>query len=129
MLAYGNARDLVLGLEVVLADGRVWNGLKALRKDNAGYDLKQLFIGSEGTLGIVTAAVLKLFPKPALDQRRLRRAAIRPGPPSTCSCSCGRGWTATSRPSSTCRPSRWRSCCGMFRARSARSPAPTAPTR
>ena len=64
VLAYGNARDLVLGLEVVLADGRVWNGLKALRKDNAGYDLKQLFIGSEGTLGIVTAAVLKLFPRP-----------------------------------------------------------------
>ncbi len=64
VLAYGNARDLVLGLEVVLADGRVWNGLKALRKDNAGYDLKQLFIGSEGTLGIVTAAVLRLFPKP-----------------------------------------------------------------
>ncbi len=64
VLAYGNARDLVLGLEVVLADGRIWNGLKALRKDNAGYDLKQLFIGSEGTLGIVTAAVLKLFPKP-----------------------------------------------------------------
>jgi FAD/FMN-containing dehydrogenase len=64
VLAYGNARDLVLGLEVVLPDGRVWNGLKALRKDNAGYDLKQLFIGSEGTLGIVTAAVLKLFPKP-----------------------------------------------------------------
>lgn len=64
VLAYGNARDLVLGLEVVLADGRVWNGLRALRKDNAGYDLKQLFIGSEGTLGIVTAAVLKLFPRP-----------------------------------------------------------------
>ncbi|MFE1600350.1 FAD-binding oxidoreductase [Methylobacterium sp. ID0610] len=65
VLAYGNARDLVLGLEVVLADGRVWNGLKALRKDNAGYDLKQLFIGSEGTLGIITAAVLKLHPRPA----------------------------------------------------------------
>ncbi|SDM84317.1 FAD/FMN-containing dehydrogenase [Methylobacterium phyllostachyos] len=64
VVAYGNARDLVLGLEVVLADGRVWNGLRALRKDNAGYDLKQLFIGSEGTLGIVTAAVLKLYPKP-----------------------------------------------------------------
>lgn len=64
VLAYGNARDLVLGLEVVLADGRVWNGLKALRKDNAGYDLKQVFVGSEGTLGIVTAAVLKLFPRP-----------------------------------------------------------------
>lgn len=64
VLAYGNARDLVLGLEVVLADGRIWNGLKGLRKDNAGYDLKHLFVGSEGTLGIITAAVLKLFPKP-----------------------------------------------------------------
>ena len=64
VLAYGNARDLVLGLEVVLADGRIWNGLTALRKDNTGYDLKDLFIGSEGTLGIITAAVLKLFPRP-----------------------------------------------------------------
>ncbi|MCX5497374.1 FAD-binding oxidoreductase [Kaistia dalseonensis] len=64
VLAYGNMRDLVLGLEVVLADGRVWEGLNALRKDNTGYDLKQLFIGGEGTLGIVTAAVLKLFPRP-----------------------------------------------------------------
>lgn len=64
VLRYGNARDLVLGLEVVLADGRVWNGLKALRKDNTGYDLKHLFIGSEGTLGVITAAVLKLYPKP-----------------------------------------------------------------
>ncbi|HEV2602200.1 MAG TPA: FAD-binding oxidoreductase [Microvirga sp.] len=64
VLRYGNARDLVLGLEVVLADGRIWNGLKGLRKDNSGYDLKDLFIGSEGTLGIITAAVLKLFPKP-----------------------------------------------------------------
>lgn len=65
VLAHGNARDLTLGLEVVLADGRVWNGLKALRKDNAGYDLKHLFVGSEGTLGIITAAVMKLHPKPA----------------------------------------------------------------
>src|SRR5829696_5963165 len=64
VLRYGNARDLVLGLEVVLADGWVWNGLTALRKDNTGYDLKHLFIGSEGTLGIIAAAVLKLFPKP-----------------------------------------------------------------
>ncbi len=64
VLAYGNTRQLVLGLEVVLADGRVWNGLNALKKDNTGYDLKDLFIGSEGTLGIITAAVLKLFPKP-----------------------------------------------------------------
>lgn len=64
VLAYGNTRDLVLGLEVVLADGSVWDGLRALRKNNTGYDLKQLFIGAEGTLGIVTAAVIKLFPKP-----------------------------------------------------------------
>jgi D-lactate dehydrogenase (cytochrome) len=64
VIRYGNARELVLGLEVVLADGRVWNGLRTLRKDNTGYDLKQLFLGSEGTLGIITAAVLKLFPRP-----------------------------------------------------------------
>ena len=64
VLRYGSARDLVLGLEVVLADGRVLDLLRTLRKDNTGYDLKQLFIGAEGTLGIITAAVLKLFPKP-----------------------------------------------------------------
>lgn len=62
VLRYGSMRDLTLGLEVVLADGRVWNGLRGLRKDNTGYDLKHLFMGSEGTLGIITAAVLKLFP-------------------------------------------------------------------
>lgn len=62
VLRYGNMRDLALGLEVVLPDGRIWNGLRGLRKDNTGYDLKHLFIGSEGTLGIITAAVLKLFP-------------------------------------------------------------------
>src|SRR4030081_3605922 len=64
VLRYGNARELVLGLEIVLADGRIWDGLRGLRKDNTGYDLKQLFLGSEGTLGIITAAVLKLFPRP-----------------------------------------------------------------
>jgi len=64
VLRYGNARDLVLGLEVVLPDGRVWEGLRSLRKDNTGYDLKHLFMGAEGTLGIITAAVLKLYPKP-----------------------------------------------------------------
>jgi FAD/FMN-containing dehydrogenase len=61
---YGNARDLVLGLEVVLPDGQIWNGLRRLRKDNTGYCLRQLFVGSEGTLGVITAAVLKLAPRP-----------------------------------------------------------------
>lgn len=64
VLTYGNMRELVLGLEVVLPDGQIWDGLRRLRKDNTGYDLKQLYIGSEGTLGIITAAVLRLFPKP-----------------------------------------------------------------
>ncbi|NRA29435.1 MAG: FAD-binding oxidoreductase [Parvularculaceae bacterium] len=64
VLRYGNARDLVLGLEAVLPDGRIWNGLNALRKNNTGYDLKHLFMGGEGTLGIITAAVLKLYPRP-----------------------------------------------------------------
>src|SRR5437868_10773025 len=64
VLRYGSARDQVLGLEVVLPDGRMWDGLRGLRKDNTGYDLKQLFLGAEGTLGIITAAVLRLHPKP-----------------------------------------------------------------
>ena len=64
VIRYGNARDHVLGLEVVLADGTVWDGLRSLRKDNAGYDMKHLFIGSEGTLGIITAATLRLYPDP-----------------------------------------------------------------
>ncbi len=64
VLAYGNTRELVLGLEAVLPNGEIWNGLRRLKKDNTGYSLKNLFIGAEGTLGIVTAAVLKLFPKP-----------------------------------------------------------------
>lgn len=64
VLRYGNARDLCLGLEVVTAKGEIWNGIKGLRKDNTGYDLRDLFIGSEGTLGIITAAVMKLYPLP-----------------------------------------------------------------
>jgi FAD/FMN-containing dehydrogenase len=67
VLRYGNTRDLVLGLEVVLPDGRIWKGLRGLRKDNTGYDLKHLFIGAEGTLGIITAATLKLVPRPAAN--------------------------------------------------------------
>ncbi len=64
VLAYGSARSLAFGLEVVLADGRIWNGLRTLKKDNTGYDLRDLVIGSEGTLGVITAAALKLFPEP-----------------------------------------------------------------
>ncbi len=67
VLRYGNMRDLVLGLEVVLADGSVLPALRGLRKDNTGYDLKQLFVGAEGTLGLITAATLKLFPAPAVE--------------------------------------------------------------
>ena len=65
VLRYGNARDLCLGLEVVMADGSIWHGLKRLRKDNTGYDLRHLLIGSEGTLGVITAASLQLHPVPA----------------------------------------------------------------
>ncbi len=92
VLRYGNTRDNVLGLEVVLPDGSIWDGLHALRKNNTGYDLKHLFIGSEGTLGIITGAVLKLHPLPtarsvawlsvaspqmALDMLGLFRSVVR----------------------------------------------------
>ena len=75
VLRYGSARDLVLGLEVVLPDGQVLDGLRGLRKDNTGYDLKHLFIGAEGTLGVITAAVLKLFPRPQRMETALAAAA------------------------------------------------------
>ncbi len=68
VLRYGNTRDLALGLEVVTAEGEIWNGLRGLRKDNTGYDLRDLFIGSEGTLGIITAATLKLYPLPVAQR-------------------------------------------------------------
>ena len=74
VLAYGNARELTTGVEVVLADGRIVNALSKLRKDNTGYDLKDLFVGAEGTLGIITAAALKLFAAAARARDRLRRA-------------------------------------------------------
>ncbi len=73
VLRYGNARELCLGLEVVTAEGEVWSGLSGLRKDNTGYDLRDLFIGSEGTLGVITAATLKLFPKPAASLTAMAR--------------------------------------------------------
>ncbi len=84
VLRYGNTRNLVLGLEVVLPDGRIWNGLRSLRKDNTGYDLKQLFIAGEGTLGIITAAVLRLFPKPTASETAWMRS-MAPKPASRCS--------------------------------------------
>jgi FAD/FMN-containing dehydrogenase len=77
VIRYGMARELVLGLEVVLADGRVWNGLRTLRKDNTGYDLKQLFLGAEGSLGIITAAALRLFARP---RERVTLFAAVPSP-------------------------------------------------
>ena len=92
VLRYGNMRELTLGLEAVLPDGRIWPGLRGLRKDNTGYDLKHLFIGAEGTLGIITAAVLKLFPRP-------RRAAT--------------AWLAVSDPAAAVELlSRLRGACG-----------------
>jgi len=84
VLRCGMARDLVLGLEVVLPDGRVWDGMKGLRKDNTGYDLKQLFIGSEGTLGIITAAALKLFPRPSQVQTVVLGLRVLCGRPGGC---------------------------------------------
>src|SRR5499427_3265812 len=75
VLRYGNTRELTLGLEVVLPDGQIWDGLRGLRKDNTGYDLKQLFIGAEGTLGVITAATVKLFPKPR--DKRTSYVALR----------------------------------------------------
>jgi FAD/FMN-containing dehydrogenase len=75
VLRYGNARELCLGLEVVTPEGEIWDGLRTLRKDNTGYDLRDLYIGSEGTLGVITAAVLKLFPLPAAQNVSLLAVA------------------------------------------------------
>lgn len=71
MLRHGNARELCLGLEVVTPAGEIWDGLSGLRKDNTGYDLRHLYIGSEGTLGVITAAVMKLQPQPAATRTAL----------------------------------------------------------
>ena len=99
VLRYGNTRNLVMGLEVVLADGSVWDGLRGLRKDNTGYDLKQLFIGAEGTLGIVTAAVLRLFPKPTASETAWV-GIDSPRPAWRCSATCRRAWATRCPPSS-----------------------------
>jgi FAD/FMN-containing dehydrogenase len=96
VVRYGNARELCLGLEVVTAQGDIWDGLSGLRKDNTGYDLRDLFIGSEGTLGIITAATMKLYPLPAaqltawaaVPSHAGRRGAAGPGAPAP-----GRGLT------------------------------------
>ena len=123
VLAYGNARQLVLGLEVVLADGRIWNGLNALKKDNTGYDLKDLFIGSEGTLGVITAATLKLFPKPPRWPPPSSRCP-RSMPHSRCSASRRKPPARASPPSRSCArpPSRWSSSTPTTRA----TPSPRA---
>jgi len=112
---YGNARDLVLGLEVVLPDGQVWNGLRRLHKDNTGYCLRQLFVGSEGTLGIITAAVLKLYPQP----REVAVALCAIASPEAALELFNRFQQhdpRRSRPMSTCRGrgSSW--CCAIYRA-------------
>jgi FAD/FMN-containing dehydrogenase len=93
VVRYGNTRDLCLGLEVVTPQGEVWNGLKGLRKDNTGYDLRDLFIGSEGTLGVITAATLKLYPQPAAQAHRLGRRALD----GTCRGTAGPGAPAPGR--------------------------------
>ena len=90
-IRYGNTRDLILGLEVVLPDGRLWDGLRRLRKNNTGYDLKHLFIGSEGTLGVVTAATVKLFPRP----RQVQAAFVAVRDPEAAIDLLGRMRTAT----------------------------------
>ena len=100
VLRYGNARELVLGLEVVLPDGRVWNGLRGLRKDNTGYDLKQLFIGAEGTLGVITAAVLRLYPKPTASADGMDRARQPARRASSCWRRCASRSASASPPSS-----------------------------
>jgi FAD/FMN-containing dehydrogenase len=98
VLRYGNARELCLGLEVVTADGSVWSALRRLRKDNTGYDLRDLFIGSEGTLGVITAAVLKLFP--LLIPRRAWSSSATSAT-ATCTTTCRRRPASSRRPFAT----------------------------
>ncbi|GIT14540.1 MAG: hypothetical protein CM1200mP36_02960 [Gammaproteobacteria bacterium] len=105
-MRYGTARDLVLGLEVILPTGEVLSELKGLRKDNTGYDLKSLFLGAEGTLGVITAAVLKLFPEPRSRQTALLGIAT-PRPLVIFSEGLAAGVLTASYLQSTCHARRW----------------------
>ncbi len=105
---YGNARDLVLGLEAVLPDGALWNGLRRLRKDNTGYCLRQLLVGAEGTLGIITAAVLKLAPQPRASGRWPCAPCPRWKPRWRCSPASSAATRPPCRPSSTWAAPAWR---------------------
>ena len=110
MLRYGNAREQVLGLEVVLPDGRVWDGLRGLRKDNTGYDLKQLFLGAEGTLGVITAAVLRLYPEADARARPPGSRSTARARRSSCSPSCASACGDRFAPSSWCRAAASKPC-------------------
>ena len=101
VLRYGNTRKLVLGLEVVLPNGEIWNGLRGLRKDNTGYDMKQLFIGAEGTLGIITGAMLRLFPKPT-DVISAYIGVASPAAAWSCCRCCARSSANRFQPSNCC---------------------------
>jgi FAD/FMN-containing dehydrogenase len=120
VLRYGNARELCLGLEVVTANGEVWDGLSGLRKDNTGYDLRDLFIGSEGTLGMITAATLKLYPQP-------RRCADSAGQHASGSSSARRLLSCTG--AAGCRPDRIRGDEPLQRCELVRRHFPPCPSR
>ena len=109
VVRYGMARELVLGLEAVLPTGEVFHGLRTLRKDNTGYDLKQLLIGSEGTLGVITAVALRLFPR--TDVRSVVLAAVEsPAQACNCSRSCSSNAAPVCRPSNTSPAIAWTWC-------------------
>ena len=115
VLRYGMARDLCLGVEAVLPDGSILRSLKRLRKDNTGYDLRGLLIGSEGTLGLVTAACLRLFPRPSSP-------CPRPTRRWPCCTMSARRWASSFRPSNCCRGSASALRSSMWRGPVARSP-------
>ena len=120
---YGNARELMLGLEVVLPDGQIWNGLRRLRKDNTGYALRHLFVGAEGTLGFITAAVLRLFARPARDPRWRSAPCATRMPPWRCSAASATATRPPCAPSNTCPAPASASTPASSRAAASRSPA------